>query len=89
MVQGRVSPFGCDRPREGASVAMPQRPTLLVRLISPAKRLSIMRTKQKPESPSERDERLELEAQRKSEMADARDAAVDRLIRENIRMFGP
>ena len=46
-----------------------------------------MRTR-KPESAEERDERLRLEAQRKNEMVAADDAAVDRLIRENIRLYG-
>lgn len=42
----------------------------------------------KHESPEERDERLKLEARRKNEEIAADDAAIDRLIRENIRMHG-
>ena len=48
-----------------------------------------MRTKRAPESASERDERLKLEAEQKRELASADEATVDRLIRENIRLFGP
>ena len=47
-----------------------------------------MRTPRKLESPEERAERLTLEAQRKKEMVASEDASVDRLIRENIRLYG-
>lgn len=46
-----------------------------------------MRTR-KPESSEEKDERLLLESKRKSERLAAEDAAVDRLIRENIHLYG-
>ncbi|MBW0007791.1 MAG: hypothetical protein JO335_08785 [Sphingomonas sp.] len=46
-----------------------------------------MRTR-KPENSEERDERLKLEAERKKELMAAEDAAVDRLIRENIQLYG-
>ena len=51
------------------------------------KRSPLMPTR-KHESPKERDERLKLEARRKSERVAAEDAAVERLIRENIRLYG-
>jgi hypothetical protein len=40
------------------------------------------------ESSEERDERLRLEARTKKELVAAEDDAVDRLIRENIRLYG-
>ena len=40
------------------------------------------------ESSEEREERLKLESLRKSERLAAEDAAVERLIRENIRLYG-
>ena len=40
------------------------------------------------ETSEERDERLKLEARRKKDEIAADDAAVDRLIRENIRLYG-
>jgi hypothetical protein len=56
-------------------------------LISPAERSTLMRTR-KSENSEERDERLKLETERKSELIAAEDNAVDRLIRENIRLYG-
>jgi len=42
----------------------------------------------KHESSEERDERLKLDARAKRERVAAEDAAVERLIRENIRLYG-
>ena len=51
------------------------------------KRSTAMRTP-RHESSEEREERLKLESLRKSERLAAEDAAVERLIRENIRLYG-
>ena len=57
--------------------------------MSPAERLAVMRIKRAPETASEREDRLRLETQRKKEMVEAEDVAIDNLIRENVRLFGP
>jgi len=41
------------------------------------------------ESPEARDERPKVEARRKTDMAEAEAATVDRLVRESIRLYGP
>lgn len=48
-----------------------------------------MRKLHKPESTDERELRLRQEAQIKKDAAAANDAAVDRMIRQNIAQFGP
>jgi hypothetical protein len=42
----------------------------------------------KHETSAERDKRLKLDARTKRERVAAEDAAVERLIRENIRLYG-
>lgn len=61
----------------------------MLRPMSPAERLAVMRIKRAPETASEREDRLRLETQRKKEMVEAEDVAIDNLIRENVRLFGP
>ena len=48
-----------------------------------------MRTQRKTETPEERKERLLREVQTKKADAIADEAAVDRMIRQNIAQFGP
>jgi hypothetical protein len=48
-----------------------------------------MRKMRKPETAAERDERLKRDARRKMDEAAAADAAVDQMIRRNIRLHGP
>jgi hypothetical protein len=48
-----------------------------------------MRKPRKPEATEERRERLKSEAQRKMNEAAAADAAVDQMIRQNIKLYGP
>ena len=48
-----------------------------------------MRKMRKPETAQERDERVRRDARRKSDEAAAADAAVDQMIRRNIRLYGP
>ncbi len=48
-----------------------------------------MRKRREQETAEERDERLNREAQRKIDEAAAAEDAVDRMIRWNIRQFGP
>lgn len=48
-----------------------------------------MRTQRKTETPEERQQRLLQEVQAKRADAKADEAAVDRMIRENIAQFGP
>lgn len=50
---------------------------------------AIMRKQRKPETAEERNERLKREAHRKVEDAAAAEAAVDQMIRKNIRQYGP
>ena len=49
----------------------------------------MMRTQRKTETPEERKERLLQEVQTKKADAIADEAAVDRMIRQNIAQFGP
>jgi hypothetical protein len=48
-----------------------------------------MRRPRKLENAEERCDRLKGEAQRKANDATAADRAIDRMIRENIRLYGP
>jgi hypothetical protein len=48
-----------------------------------------MRSQRKTETPEERKERLAREVEAKRADAKADEAAVDRMIRENIAQFGP
>jgi hypothetical protein len=48
-----------------------------------------MRHQRKTETPEERSRRLVREAQMKKDEAAANEAAIDRLIRQNIAQFGP
>jgi hypothetical protein len=48
-----------------------------------------MRHQRKTETPEERSQRLVREAQMKKDEAAANEAAIDRLIRQNIAQFGP
>lgn len=48
-----------------------------------------MRSQRKVETPEERNTRLSRETQMKKDEATANEAAVDRLIRQNIAQFGP
>ena len=48
-----------------------------------------MRKQRKLETPEERRERLKLEAQRKEHDEAEGEAAVDRMIRQNIELYGP
>ena len=48
-----------------------------------------MRGQRKMESGEERKQRLSRETQMKKDAAAANDAAVDRMIRQNIAQFGP
>jgi hypothetical protein len=61
--------------------------------ISPAERFLTgevtMRHQRKTETPEERSLRLVREAQMKKDEAAANEAAIDRLIRQNIAQFGP
>jgi len=49
----------------------------------------MMRTQRKTETPEERKDRLFREVQTKKADAIADEAAVDRMIRQNIAQFGP
>ena len=49
----------------------------------------MMRTQRKTETPEERKDRLLREVQTKKADAIADEAAVDRMIRQNIAQFGP
>jgi hypothetical protein len=48
-----------------------------------------MRQRRQSESPEERNERLNREAQMKISEAAANEAAIDRMIRRNIKKYGP
>ena len=48
-----------------------------------------MRKQRKSETCEERNQRLKRDAQRKMDETAAADAAVDRMIRRNIRQYGP
>jgi hypothetical protein len=48
-----------------------------------------MRKQRKPETAEERDERFKRDSRRKTDAAAAADAAVDQMIRQNIRLYGP
>jgi hypothetical protein len=48
-----------------------------------------MRKQRRLETAEERNERLRREAQRKIDEAAAAESAVDRMIRRNIRLYGP
>lgn len=48
-----------------------------------------MRRHRKPETADDRNERLARDAERKIEQAEAADAAVDQMVRRNIRLYGP
>lgn len=48
-----------------------------------------MRHQRKTETPEERNLRLVREAQMKKDEAAANEAAIDRLIRQNIAQYGP
>ena len=48
-----------------------------------------MRKQRKLETPEERRERLKLEARQKERQEADDEAAVDRMIRQNIELYGP
>jgi hypothetical protein len=59
-----------------------------LRNVSPISEVT-MRHQRKTETPEERSLRLVREAQMKKDEAAANEAAIDRLIRQNIAQFGP